>query len=100
MPLVPLFVVWFAAALISLAETRNLQSSLEAINGEVLRSFLVFFVFYVVVSRLQAYRFCVAASAVGLGLLSILAIASFYRHGAWVSTTCRRLAISPPARSR
>ena len=83
-PLLPLFVVWFAAALISLAETRNLQSSLEAINGEVLRSFLVFFVFYVVVSRLQAYRFCVATSAVGLGLLSVLAIASFYRHGAWV----------------
>jgi len=83
-PLLPVFLVWAAAALVSLVETSDLQASLEAIRGEVLRSLLVFFMFYVLVTRLAAYRAFVAATALGLAVLSTLAIASFFRHGAWV----------------
>ncbi|HEU4350458.1 MAG TPA: O-antigen ligase family protein, partial [Burkholderiales bacterium] len=83
-PLLPAFGVWLAAALLSLVATHNMAASLDAIYSEVVRSFAVFFVFYVLTARLPAYRAWVAASALGFGLLSTLAVVSFFQHGAWV----------------
>lgn len=84
-PLLPVFAVWLAAAALSLFTTRDLDASLSAISSDVLRSFLVFFVFYTLTLHLPAYRTWVAATALGFALLSGLAVVSFLEHGKWVS---------------
>jgi O-antigen ligase len=83
MPLLPTFAVWLLAASLSLVSTRNLDASLKAIDGEILRAFLVFFVFYTFSRRLALYRVWVAATALGFILFSALAIFSFYKNGGW-----------------
>jgi O-antigen ligase len=83
MPLLPTFAVWLLAASLSLVSTRSLDASLKAIDGEILRAFLVFFVFYTLSRRLALYRVWVAATALGFILFSALAIFSFYKNGGW-----------------
>jgi O-antigen ligase len=85
LPVLAAFAVWFAAATLSLLTTRNLGASLEAMNNEILRSLLVFLVFYVLTRRLAAYSVWVFATAFGFAVLSVLAIDAFFTHGRWHS---------------
>lgn len=87
-PLLPVFGVWAACAALSLFTTVDLHYSLDAMDGEIVRSFVVFFTFYVLTRRSEAnvYRQWVLATAVGGIAVSIVAAASLYYFGAWRST--------------
>lgn len=84
-PLLPAFGVWLAAASLSLLWTHDMQASLKAIQGDVVRSFAVFFIFHTLTRYLPSYRAWVAATALGFVALSTLALFSFLEHREWVS---------------
>jgi O-antigen ligase len=84
-PVLAAFAVWLAAAGLSLLTTRDVAVSLEAMENQILRSLIVFLVFYVLTRRLAAYSVWVFATALGFAALSVLAVDSFFAHGEWRS---------------
>ena len=77
------FGVWLAAAAVSLVSTRDLSASLEAIENEVLRSCLVFLVFYMLARRAPSWHPWALATAAGALLISTLAVAYVLTGGGW-----------------
>ena len=77
------FAVWLAASAISLLSTSDLDASLRAIENEVLRSGIVFVVFYTLAHARPSWTPWVAATSVGFAVLSALAVREFYLHGRW-----------------
>lgn len=85
--LLPVFGVWLVCGALSLLTTSDLLYSLDAMDRDVVRSFLVFFAFYVLTRHADSdiYRYWVLATAVGAVLVSLVAGASFYYFDAWRS---------------
>lgn len=79
------FVPWLAAAGLSLVSSRDISASLAAIENDILRSAIVFIVFYMLTRRLAALRLWVNATALGFFVLSAAAVMSFFAHGEWRS---------------
>jgi O-antigen ligase len=82
-PVFAAFGVWVVAAGLSLISTRDMAASLDAIENEIVRSLMVFATFYVLTRRLASYRIWAVATGVGFGVLSVLAIRSYFAHGEW-----------------
>jgi O-antigen ligase len=83
LPLLAAYGVWLLAAGISLFATRDLEASLRAIDNDILRSCVVFLVFYTLARHAASWAVWTAATAAGFGVLSLLAIAAFVGHGEW-----------------
>jgi O-antigen ligase len=83
LPMLGVFAVWLVASAVSLLSTSDLQASLRAIENEVLRSCLVFLVFYTLVRAAPAWTIWAAATGLGFGLLSGLVVSEFYLHAQW-----------------
>ena len=85
LPLAGMFGIWLAIAGLSLLASRDVAASVEAVERDILRSFLVFFVFYTIAATLPFYRAAVGATAIGMAVLSALAVASFVQHDRWIA---------------
>lgn len=84
-PLLGTFAVWLAAALLSLPGSHDQEASLEAIDSDIFRSFIVFFTFFVLTRHRAAFPAWVGATVLGALALSGLGIATFIRHDEWTS---------------
>ena len=77
------FAAWLVASAVSLLSSTDLEASLRAIENEVLRSCVVFMVFYTLVQVRPSWTPWVAATAFGFAALSALAVREFYLHERW-----------------
>lgn len=82
-PLLPVFAVWLAVALLSLSSTANLDASLRAIWAEILRSFLIFFSFHTLSRHLDALPAWTLATAANAFLLTGLALTTLAAPQHW-----------------
>lgn len=83
LPLLPVFGIWLATALLSLMTTVDLKLSLDAIATEIGRSFIVFFVFHTLTRKLDALPVWHLATALGALALAALAVGTVARTGQW-----------------
>ena len=84
LPVLAAFAVWLALACLSLLSTRDFAASVQAIENEVLRSLIVFLTFYLLSRRsATAVPVWTIATAVGFGVLSAVAIATFFAYHEW-----------------
>jgi O-antigen ligase len=83
-PLALLFIVWLSVACLSLSTTVDFSSSIEAINHEVVRSALVYFIFFTLARRLDAFPVFSWASVLSGLILTGLAVQTMMTKGHWV----------------
>jgi len=85
-PLLWVFIIWLAAALLSLSSSAKAQPALIMIWDEVIKSALVFYVAYILAraNRHASTWFFPAAAA--LSLLAFVSIVSFVLAGTWLAT--------------
>jgi O-antigen ligase len=81
--IVAAFCIWLLASAVSLLSTSDLPASLRAIENEVLRSCLVFLVFYTLAQTTRSWTLWAAATGLGFAVLSVLVAREFYLHGQW-----------------
>ncbi|MEJ2455477.1 MAG: O-antigen ligase family protein [Candidatus Thiodiazotropha sp.] len=84
LPLAPLFVVWFSVAGLSLFTTVDFPASVDAINYEVVRSALVYFIFFTLAQRLGAFPVFSWATIVNAFILTGLAVQTVLTNHQWV----------------
>ncbi len=84
LPLALLFIVWFAVACLSLFTTVDFTASVDAINHEIVRSALVYFIFFTLVRRLDAFPVFSWATVVSAFILTGLAIQTIASNDRWV----------------
>jgi len=83
-PLAALFPVWLAAACLSLLSTTDFSASIAAIYGEIVRSALVYFVYFTLCRRANALAPLAWATAIGSLLLAGLALHMAVTNDRWV----------------
>lgn len=83
-PLIAVFAIWLAAALLSLPTAIDPAYSLSDIKFDIGFSFLVFFGSFAAGVQPGGFELLRRAATVSLALISAMAIASWLIHGEWV----------------
>ncbi len=83
LPLAPLFVVWFSVACLSLFTTVDFPASVDAINHEVIRSALVYFIFFTLARRQDAFPAFCWATVLSAYILTGLAVQTMVANNYW-----------------
>lgn len=82
-PLTDAFLVWLAAAMASLLWSHDVAASVGAIWRDVVKTFLVFFTFFVLAGRQMALSGVARVAIIGASIFAVLAIYDFSYHGWW-----------------
>lgn len=84
LPLMVIFVAWFAIACLSLLSSVDAAASIDAIRSEVVRSALVYFIFFTLTRRTNAFPVMAWATVISALILSGLAVQSTVANDRWV----------------
>ena len=82
-PLTNAFLAWLAAAVASLLWSHDVTASVAAIWRDVVKTFLVFFTFFVLAGRQTVLVGVARIAIIGALIFAVLAIHDFTYHGWW-----------------
>ncbi len=86
LPLLFAFVIWFLAAILSLASLSDKAVALELIWSEVGKSAIVFFAAYVLAKAGVPIAVLFRGGAAAVALLALISIAGWIRYDSWVAS--------------